>query len=328
MSENLYENTMAYSGQEVPWHRKGIQFAEPMTSQQVIQAAKLNYLVEKEPAYRLKEDEFGVKTPIKIGGAFVTINRDNDKVLGVVGSRYEPIQNIDAFDFFDEFIGADKAIFETGGALGDGEKMWLLAKLPNEFAPVAGDLIKQYCVLYNTHDGSSPCSVMFTPIRVVCQNTMNMALRKCTNIVKIRHTINASDRLAEAGRILSLMNEYFTRMGEECTSLAKTPIDDKFIEEYQDALFGKEKDFADRGPGRSIRLKKIEMFRGRLHNGMGVDIPGVAGSAWHPLQAAIEFADYDMPKEGRDMAESVVFGTAAEFKQKAWDKMFELVKVA
>jgi phage/plasmid-like protein (TIGR03299 family) len=203
----------------------------------------------------------------------------------------------------------------------------MLAKLPQTFEPIAGDLITQNCVLYNSHDGSMPLSVMFTPIRVVCQNTFNLALKHCTNIVRIRHTVNASDRLAEAGRILRNMNDYFTRMGETCHKLASFNIDDKFIQEYQDEMFKKESDISDRGPGRSIRMKKLEFFKGRLRNGMGVDLPGVKGTAWWCVNAMVEMADYDLPKNNEDKTEYCVFGAGADFKQKAFDSALEMVAV-
>lgn len=312
---NLYNNTMAFTGSE-PWHCLGKKFDGLMTSEQAIMGAELDYFVIKEQLFR--QDGSICK------GAFTTINTANNKSLGVVGSRYEVIQNTKAFSFFDELVGKGEAIYETAGALGDGEKVWLLAKLPGSFSPIAGDKVEQYCMLYNTHDGTLPCSVMFTPIRVVCQNTMNLALKNCTQIVKVRHTLNADDRLEEAGRIMKEMNEYFTIMGDKCFDLANFIIDDEFIAQYKEALFGTDKEVPE-GRGRTLRTKKIELFDAKMEGGMGVNIPGVKGTAWWPLQAAIEFADYTMPKVGQDPTESVIFGSAADFKQKAWDKAFAMV---
>ena len=94
---------------------------------------------------------------------------------------------------------------------------------------------------------------------------------------------------------------------------------------YKNALFGEEKDVAE-GRGRTIRGKKIDAFDEYMLHGKGVEIPGVRGSAWWPVQAAIEFADYTMPKIGQDPTSSVIFGSAADFKQKAWDKAFAMVE--
>ena len=321
MSHNLYLNKMAFTGEQ-PWHKLGIQFDRPMTAREVIMAAGLDFEVYKRPIYDLPADG-----EIEQVGLYATVNSHTNKRLGIVGERYVPIQNADAFSFFDYFIEKDCAIFETGGALGDGEKVWLLAKLPVNFEPVAGDYINQYCLLYTTHDGSTPLSVMFTPIRTVCQNTINMALNNCTNIVKIRHTTNAEERIAEAGLLLNKMNQYFTEIGERCHDLAEFQIDDTFLRDYKDILFGKEEDLPTRGPGRAIRLNKIQLFDNRLENGRGVNLPGVKGTAWWTVQAAIEMADYDLPKINQDPTESVLFGTSAEFKQQAWDVAFELMKM-
>lgn len=319
MAHNLYQNKMAFTG-EIPWHRLGTHFDKPMNAAEVIMATGMDYEVFKRPLYDLPRDGEFEET-----GMFATVNSHTNERLGIVGERYTPIQNVHAFDFFDNFIEEGAAIYETAGAIGKGEKIWLLAKLPITFQPVAGDLIEQYCILYNTHDGSKPLSVMFTPIRVVCQNTLNMALKKNTNIVTVKHTSNAEERLAEAGRILARMNDYFTEMGETCHTLAQFKIDDDFIQEYMDLMFGREEDIPTRGPGRSIRLNKIQMFEGRLKNGKGVDLPGVVGTAWHPVQAFLEMGDYDLPKVNEDPTESILFGTSQEFKQRAWDTALALV---
>ena len=315
MVANLYNDTMAFTG-EKPWHELGQHFEGKMTSDQAIEAANLDYFVIKEQL--LRQDGSVAK------GGFATINTTNNKILGIVGARYEIIQNTKAFNFFDELVGRGEAIYETAGALGDGEKVWLLAKLPGSFSPIAGDKIEQFCMLYNSHDGTAPCSVMFTPIRVVCQNTLNIALKNSTQVVKVRHTLKAEDKLEEAGRIMKEMNEYFTIMGDKCHDLANFIIDDDFIKIYKEALFGAEKDIPE-GRGRTIRAKKIEAFDGYMQGGKGVEIPGVKGSAWWPVQAAIEYADYDMPRIGKDPTETVIFGSGADFKQKAWDKAFAMV---
>ena len=317
MVDNLYRQTMAYSG-EVPWHRKGEGFTTLMTSDQAIRGAKLDYEVVKERLYR----EDGSPTT-----AHVTINKFNNEILGYVSAKYSIIQNVRAFDFFDEFVGQGLAMYVTAGALGVGEKMWLLAKLPSSFSPLHGDTTELYCLLVNTHDGERPLCVCFTPIRVVCQNTLNMALANCQNVVKIRHTLNAEERMREAGRIMKLMDEHFKRLGDTAEKLARFEIDDDFIKEYQNALFGKNEDLPELGPSRSIRWDKIRMYEGRLYNGMGVDIPGVKGTAWWCLNAGVEMADYDMTKNDADPTERVIFGNSAKFKQSALDTVLELVKV-
>lgn len=320
MAHNLYNNTMAFSG-ETPWHGLGRRFDSAMTAEEALMNSGLNYDVKKEQLYRLDIEPTAVN-------AFATINCENNEILGYVGNAYEVIQNRDAFRFFDKFVGEGVAIYESAGALGLGEKMWLLAKLPTSFEPIAGDKVDQYVLLYNTHDGSLKCSAMFTPIRVVCQNTLNLALRDNTNIVEIKHTSGARERLETAGEFLNQMNQYFTEMGEKCHDLARYTIDDDFIKEYQDLLFGKEDEIPTRGPGRAIRLNRIEMYDSCLKKGRGVELPGVVGTAWWATQAAIEMGDYTLAagKKTNDPTDDILFGSIAKFKQKAWDGAFELVE--
>lgn len=323
MSHGLYKNTMAFTG-EKPWHRLGIQFNERMNSTQAIHAAQLDYKVITQPLYRIFDPG-----QIRESGAYATVNSDTNEQLGVVGERYTPIQNGDAFKFFDSLVEEGAAIYETAGALGKGERVWILAKLPKSFSILSEDKVECYCLLYNSHDGTSPLSVMFTPIRVVCQNTLNMALgsKKAQNIVKIRHTTYAEDRISEAGRILKYMSTYFNEIGEECHKLSEFTIDDAFIVNFKDLMFGKEDEIPDSaGRAKAIRANRLEIFDKRMQSGMGVNIPGVVGTPWHLVNAAVEMADYDMPKIGKDPTESVLFGSSAEFKQRAWDTAFELME--
>ena len=325
MSENLYQETMMYNAQGgVPWHKKGIAINGLATAEEAMIAAKLDFEVRKEQLFRI------VPGDIKPMKAYATINSKTDDELGIVGEDYTPIQNKSSFTFFDEFVGHGQAIYETAGALGKGEKVWLLAKLPTGFEPIQGDRVDNYCLLYNTHNGTLPCCVMFVNIRVVCQNTLNMALRNAQQIVKIKHSVNAEHRLAEAGLIAKEMNEYYKRVGENFDALGKFIIDDAMITEYQDMMFGKEKELPDRGPARSIRLNRIEMFKGRRANGMGVDIPGVSDTAWGLYNTMTEMADWDLVKKREEndrLFESVLFGTSAKFKQEAFDNIMDLVTV-
>ena len=318
MAHNLYQNRMAFTG-EIPWHQLGTHFQERFTSEQAIAASGLDYTVEKERLFRKDGTEVG---------AFATVNTANNEVLGIVGNKYEIVQPRDSFGFFDALVEEGAAVYETAGALGFGEKLWLLAKLPITFVPLVGDKVESYCLLYNSFDGTQPCSVAFTPIRVVCQNTLNLALhdKSLHQIVKIKHTSSATERLKTAGAILREMNEYFAAMGKQCELFANFLIDDDFIEEYRQRLFGKEDDFAP-GRSRTIRNNKVEMFEHCRKSGLGTHILGVKETAWGLFNAAIEYADYSMPKMGSDPTECVIFGSGADFKQKAYDEIMDLVGV-
>jgi len=320
MADNLYNNTMAYTG-EVPWHHKGTHFSEEFTSAQAVEAAGLGYLVTKEPIYRMLAGE-----PAQVEGRFVTINNDNQKVLGFVGDRYEVLQNTDAFIFFDELMAESGAKFQTAGALGDGEKVWLMAKLPHTFEPLLGDKIEQFCLLTTSHDGSSGVDVRFTPIRVVCQNTLTAAVRGTKETISIRHTASVKSRLEQSAMILKEMNRHFTALGETFKELAHFRVDDEWIMRYEEKLFGPEPKQDAHGMTKNLWASRMAGYETRLSTGMGIDIPGVKGTAWGAYNAAIEWADYQFPlRKGTDRTESILWGSANAFKQEALDHAMALV---
>jgi phage/plasmid-like protein (TIGR03299 family) len=123
-----------------------------------------------------------------------------------VGKDYEVVQNVDAFSFFDSIVGGDGIQYETAGALGKGERIFITAKLPNYIKVGKDDLMEQYLFLTTSHDGMGSITAAFTPIRVVCNNTLNAALHNCSNSIKIRHTVNAKERLETAHRLMGITN--------------------------------------------------------------------------------------------------------------------------
>jgi phage/plasmid-like protein (TIGR03299 family) len=144
---------------------------------------------------------------IEVPNYFATIRTDTEQVLGVVGKDYEIVQNVDAFEFFDAIVGGDEGIlYETAGALGKGERIFITAKLPGYVRVGREDLLEQYLFLTTSHDGFGSITAAFTPIRVVCNNTLNAAMRNHTNAVKIRHTASANDRLKTAHQLLGISN--------------------------------------------------------------------------------------------------------------------------
>jgi phage/plasmid-like protein (TIGR03299 family) len=168
---------MMYVGAE-PWHGLGQKLDGPATSVEAIQAAHLDWDVIKVPLftkqrgrYRDIPNRFGVVRADKS-------SKGDTAVLGIVGASYKPFQNRQAFAWFDGIVGEGKAIYHTAGALGEGERVWILAKLPGEIRVLGDDVVNKFLLLSNSHDGESSIQVKFTPIRVVCNNTLTMALSK------------------------------------------------------------------------------------------------------------------------------------------------------
>ena len=323
---NLYRNTMAFAGQR-PWHKLGAQFDQEFTSAEAIAAARLNYPVLKEQLYRLRPD-LGPRMTEPIS-AWATINGHTQDVLGVVGDVYEVLQNQEAFDFFDILLKESGGKLQTAGAIGRGEKVWMLAKLPEIFFPIAGDGVEQYLLGTTSHDGTIKTEVRFTDIRVVCQNTFNLAMNGSRGVISIRHTSNMRQKLEMAAIVLIRYREHFDLVGDQFSKLASVRVDDVWIDQYLERMIGNPLNVSD-GRGRTIMENKIKLIEGRLNTGMGVDLPGVAGTAWWALNAMVEFADYDLKAKGQASDEtrrtqSILFGTAADFKQQAFDTAMAMV---
>ena len=205
------------SHSEVAWHGLGQIVDKAMTSEEAIKLANLDYEVEKTKVY------FNCGTPDcmnEIDGYFATYRKDTNQYLGMVKSRYEIVQNTDAFGFFDAIIDSGEAIFQTAGALGNGEKVFLLAKLPDDFE-IAGEKIEKYILLSNSHDGSSSVIAGLTNIRVVCNNTLQAALGNLENKVRIDHVGGAKNKLKEASRVMGIASKYSAQVEGVFTSMVE-----------------------------------------------------------------------------------------------------------
>lgn len=183
--------TMFYT-REKPWHGLGTMVAEAPTSRDALIYAGLNWHV-------LQKDVYTADGRLIEGYKANTRNTDNS-ILGIVSDRYKVVQNEEAFQFTDDLLG-EGVTYETAGSLQNGKKVWMLAKMPHRYI-ISGDEITPYLVVMNSHDGSSGIKVAMTPIRVVCQNTLNLALDNAKRIWTTKHTENVMSRVHEARETL------------------------------------------------------------------------------------------------------------------------------
>lgn len=235
--------TMFYV-REVPWHGLGIRVEEAPSSDEAIRIAGLDWRVIQEPLF----SESGIKIPNK----FANIRETDNRVLGVVSNSYSIIQNSQAFDFVDELIG-EKVRYETAGSLGNGKKVWLLAKLPSE--TILDDEVANYLVFSNGHDGKSSVKVSCTPIRVVCNNTLNLALSNSRRTWSITHRGNIEEKVQLARQSLNLNDVYMQRMKEYFEKIALENFNN--VEVYADNIFGLNSDDSLEG----IAKRNAEMLR-------------------------------------------------------------------
>ena len=194
---------------ETPWHGLGTRVNEALNSEEALTAAGLDWNVIQEPIYTETEELIeGYKANV----------RDTDRqVLGVVTDRYKIVQNQEAFAFTDELLG-EGVRYETAGSLQGGRKVWLLAHLPHEYI-ISGERISPYLVFFNSHDGSGAIKAAITPIRVVCQNTLNLALSTAKRSWSMIHTGDIKGKMQEAKDTLFLAEKYMDNLGKEFETL-------------------------------------------------------------------------------------------------------------
>ena len=277
LNETNGKVSMMYYGEE-PWHGLGQKLDKPATSWEAIEQAGLDFVVDKRPVFCDLGSDNGTMNMHHIPGKFATVRMDTGAPLGVVGKQYTVLQNKDAFGFFDEIVGEGEAIYHTAGALYKGQKIWILAKLPETMTLKGGDEIEEYLLLMNSHDGSGAVNVKFTPIRVVCSNTLNMALRSGERGVKVRHTAGmTTNGFTDIRETLGLIKNSFRQVQGVYNTLALSGITQKWFTEYLDGLFpiNKKAKFATRQE--NIRLKVTELFQGA---GKGADLPSARGTKW------------------------------------------------
>lgn len=314
MSHNIETNSkgasIAFTGQ-TPWHRLGQKIKEAFDAKTALKEARLDFTVEKTSIAC-------ADTRKVIPNRFAVRRTDNKEVLGIVGSSYTPCQNRDAFAFFDGVFGKDKARYECAGVLGKGERIWLLARLPGEFQIGKEDVVNKYLLLTNSHDGTELIRARFTPIRVVCQNTLNAALREKSQEVGVMHLNNVKDKLELAGKLLRNAGIYFRETEDTFRAFSRFKLSDKNRTAYfAEALTGtpETKELAP------LLQNRIEQCH-KLHEaGLGVKLPGVRGTLWGAYNALVEHLDHE---KTTDSVRYIANGTGALIKARAFTIAREL----
>lgn len=217
--------TMFYT-RVAPWHGLGVCVENALNSKEALTASGLDWDVIQQPI--MTEDS------VPIPGYKANIRDTDNRVLGVVSDRYRVVQNSEAFAFTDALLG-EGVKYETAGSLQDGKKIWLLAKLPDKYI-IEGEQIEPYLVFSSSHDGSGAIKVAMTPVRVVCQNTLNLALSSAKRIWSTVHVGELSAKMNEAYSTLQLAENYMNNLGSEFSRLTKIKLTDSKVMEYIEML--------------------------------------------------------------------------------------------
>ena len=304
--------TMFYT-REKPWHGLGTMVAEAPNSKDALRIAGLNWKVLQEPVYTENEE--------LIQGYKANVRDTDRKVLGVVTDRYKVIQNEEAFAFTDTLLG-EGVRYETAGSLQEGRRVWMLARLPREFI-IGGERISPYMVFSNTHDGSGAVKTALTPIRVVCNNTLNLALRTAKRSWSMIHTGDISGKIEEAKNTLLLADGYMTALGQEFENLRKIKLSEKQVLDYIKILLPMEENYS------LLQKRGVEKLRAdmKMRYFDAPDLKDVGNNGYRFVNAVSDFATHSTPRRKTANYKENIFARTADGNPMI-DRAYQLVKAA
>lgn len=299
---------MMYMG-ETPWHGLGRRVIDAPTSEEAIRIAGLDWKVDRVPLITAEGAPVDHKALVRA---------TDKKVLGVVGPRYQPLQNSEAFAFFDPFIKAGEANYETAGSLREGKRVWILAKINRKpIEVVKNDLVEKFLLLSNSHDGTLAVRVGFSPIRVVCANTLRLAHGdQGSELIRIRHTAKMVKTLDEIREIVNLADARFEATAEQYKALAAKDCNKSDLAKYVHQVF----EFSEEPATERIKENQEEVLGNIIklfESGKGAEYH--RGSYWGAYNAVTEYLGYEKGRSQDSRLDSLWFGESARVNQKAFE---------
>tara|TARA_R110002074_G_scaffold24853_1_gene73965 strand:- start:23320 stop:24321 length:1002 start_codon:yes stop_codon:yes gene_type:complete len=308
---DMIEN-MFYVG-EKPWHGKGTPLEKAPKIEDALELAGLNWKVEKKPTYFGDPPRLVSKT-----GHFVTVRTDANKVLGNVGTKYEILQNVDAFAPFNVIKDYGYTL-ETAGSIDNGKRVWILAKTPDEYL-IGDDKVLDYVLLYTSHDGSSGSCFRDVFIRVVCQNTLTASLKgQRTFEYKLRHTKSINDRVNELTDKIHLRKGNISKAVDSMNSFLEVPFNEDSLDIYLEAvmpfLSNRHKE-TNKELGIFTRNKALPVYnalKNSFYRGKG----NKGETLWDAYNAVTEYHDH-IKSHKQDWVKSTQFGASSKYKKDAF----------
>lgn len=269
---------------EVPWHGLGTMVQDAPTSEEALRLAGLDWDVLQTPVF--------MQNGIEIPNYKANVRSTDNACLGIVTDKYKVVQNREAFEFTDAIVGETEdgvVKYETAGSLAGGKRIWLLAKMPTK--NVVGDAVDPYMVFTNSHDGTGAIRIAMTPIRVVCQNTLNMAMNTAKRQWSTKHVGNMQAKLEEARLCLQLANEYMINLDIEADRLANAKLYEEQIAEILDEMFPVKEDATER------KKNTIVQFKNNFWTAYSMpDIQKFENSAWKAVNAMSDVITHAAPQ--------------------------------
>ena len=310
--------TMAYAG-EVPWHGLGTAVSNDLTPQQMQEVAGLNWSVEKQ--------DIITSGGVKIDGKQALVRSSDNKVLDVIGENWNPVQNDEAFNFFSEYVLAGDMEMHTAGSLKGGKMVWALAKVKDSFTILGDDQVDSYLLFSNPHQYGKSVDVRFTPIRVVCNNTLTMSLgQEVAKSVSLNHrTAFDSESVKTA---LGIAHEKFTQYKEVAEFLASKQYSVESLINFYNEVFPRT--YQGKKPVSVNDFKDLSSNGQKAYSVLETQ-PGAefgAGSWWQALNSVTYLTDHKMGRETDSRLASAWFGSNQSRKVKAVEKAVEFANAA
>lgn len=276
--------TMFYT-RVAPWHGLGTCVENAPGSQGALKVAGLDWKVVQKPIFT-EEGQL-------VGGFKANIRDRDNQILGVVTDRYKVVQNEEAFAFTDQLLG-EGVTYETAGSLQGGRRTWILAKLPQRYI-ISGDEITPYLVFMNSHDGTGAIKAAMTPIRVVCQNTLNLALSNAKRSWSANHVGNINGKLDDARYTLLYADKYMAELGRSIDRLNQIRLSDQKVYEYINALFPLADNATEQQKKNLLRMK--EDVKARYFE--APDLKHIGKNGYRFVNAVSDFATHSKPLRER-----------------------------
>lgn len=300
---------MVSGNRVVPWHRLGNVVEGALTAEEALDLGGLDWEVEK----RLMYFQNGDQGMVPAGSNYVLVRTDRmeNNVLGTCKDFYVPLQNREAFSFFDSIVSRKEAIYETAGVLYEGRRVWILAKMPGEIRVNGNDISRKYVLLTNGHDGTSSVIIKLVCERVVCANTLAIAMGEAGETLKIRHRQNMLTRLHDASQVMGFANTMYGELQEAFQALAKRKVTTEDSDAFFDELVG------------SVP-KRLEKVKELYETGAGAEM--TRGTAWGAYNAITEYVDHFAKyRSDNTKLNGLWFGDAGDLKIRALERALELV---
>lgn len=306
--------SVAFFGQ-LPWHGLGTALEEGdlYDWQSASKKAGLDWSVDLVPLIT-------ADTQAKVAHRAVRRTSDS-KVLGVVGPRYAPLQNQDAFQWFQPFLDASEASLHTAGSLRGGSRIWVLAKLNRDPLVIAeGDEVEKFILLSHGHDGSLAVRAGFTPIRVVCQNTLSMAHGSdASKLIRVKHTKDVLENLANIREVMDLANQEFEATAEQYRLLARKSINQVDLRKYVRRVL---KIDEENPSTRSLNI--VEEIARLAETGRGNNLPSIRGTLWAAYNGVSEYLTYNRGRSEDNRLNSLWFGDSANLNRHALETALDM----